>query len=78
MGFTTGAWIGIAAGVVLAAVDYYLIVHVSQRGQQEDAATLDESKRRNLKTLMALGFVILPVLGYLLGNMLVEQGLLPR
>lgn len=78
MGFTTGAWIGIAAGVALAALDYFLIVHVSQRGQQEDASTIDESKLRNLKTIMALGFVILPVLGYLLGNMLVEQGLLPR
>ena len=77
MGFTTGAWIGIAAGVALAAFDYFLVLYAVQRGQQ-GTSTLDDRKLSNLKTILALGFVILPVLGYVVGNMLVEQGLLPR
>jgi hypothetical protein len=78
MGFTTGAWIGIAAGVALAAFDYFLVLYAVQRGQQQGTSTLDDRKLSNLKTILALAFVIFPVLGYVVGNILVEQGLLPR
>ena len=78
MGFTTGAWIGIGAGVALAAFEYFFVLNVVRRGQQQGTSTLDDSKMSTLKTIFALGFVILPVLGYVIGNLLVDQGLLPR
>jgi hypothetical protein len=78
MGFTTGAWIGIGAGVALAAFEYFVVLNLVRRGQQQGTSTVDESKLGTLKTLFALGFVIFPVIGYVLGNMLVDQGLLPR
>jgi hypothetical protein len=78
MGFTTGAWIGIGAGLALAAFDYFLVLWAVQRGQQQGTSTIDDKKLSNLKTILSLGFIVFPVFGYIIGNMFVEQGILPR
>jgi hypothetical protein len=78
MNFTTGAWIGIGVGLALAVFYYSFALYAVRRGQQKGDAKLDDSKMRILKVTFALGFVIFPLAGYVLGNMLVDQGLLPR
>ena len=78
MSFSTGAWIGIGVGLVLAVFDYVLMLHVVRRGMQKGDSQMDERKLGTFKMFLAFGFVFFPVMGYVLGNMLVEQGLLPR
>ena len=78
MSLSTGAWIGAGVGLALAIVEYLLVMNLARRNLQTDDPDGVEQRLRVLKRAMMFGFVVLPVLGYLLGSMLVQQGLLPR
>jgi hypothetical protein len=70
MTISTAAWIGIAAGLVLAVVDYWFVLHIARKNIQSSDPNEVDAKLRPLKALMAAGFVIMPVLGYFVGDLL--------
>jgi hypothetical protein len=74
MGLTTGAWIGIGVGLAIAAVNYVFVLYVMRHAPQK----LDEAKMRSMKALLALGFIVFGFAGYVVGDMYVDQGVLPR
>ena len=76
--FTMGAWIGIGVGLLLAIVEYLFVVNVARQNVKSDDPEVVDRTIKPIKMLMAAGFVILPIVGFLLGNILVDQGLLPR
>ena len=78
MNATTGAWIGAGAGFVLAIFEYVLITNIVRKNVQSNDPEVVDQRLRPIRRLMAAGFVILPVFGYLFGNVLVDAGLLPR
>ena len=71
MSFSTGAWIGIGVGLLLAIVEYVFVVNIARQNVKSDDPEEIDRKLKPVKMLMACGFVVLPVVGYLLGNLLV-------
>lgn len=75
---STGAWIGAGAGLVLAAIEYLVVMSLMRRQVQGEEPEAADRRLRPLQRIMMFAFVVLPILGFLLGNLLVEGGILPR
>jgi hypothetical protein len=78
MSFSTGALIGVGVGLALATFEYLLVVKLAGQKSSSDDPEAAERRLRPLKRLLAFGFVVLPVVGFVLGDILVDLELLPR
>jgi hypothetical protein len=69
---STAGWIGIAAGLAFAAFDYWLVLHVVRKNIQSSDPNEVDARLRPMKLAMAAGFVVMPVLGYLIATLVAD------
>ena len=68
---------GLIAGLAFAAIDYFMLLPLLARPFQAHIETLEgeerwmaERRMRLLRLVFALQFIVFPVIGYILGNMI--------